>query len=66
MCSPGLSQAGGGGVRAPLPEFLADQLTLFQPGGSTLSPPSTTCNPPIIRPCDGPVQTIYTPLGKKF
>ena len=44
---------GGGGPRAP--HFLADQLTLSQPGGGgTLSPPSITCPPDfqtLRRPC---------------
>ena len=44
------------GTRAPPPpQFLANQLTLSQPGG-TLSPPSITCPPPLDfqtlrRPC---------------
>ena len=40
----------GGGAGEPLaPEYLADQLTLFQPGEGILSPPITTC-PPIFSP----------------
>ena len=35
---------GGRGGPCP-PHFLADQLTLSQPGGGTLPPPSTMCPP---------------------
>ena len=39
------------------PQFLADQLTLSQPGGGTLSPLSTRSPPPdfqtLRRPCQG-------------
>ena len=42
--TPGLSQAGRPGGHVP-PQFLEDHLTLSQPGGGTLSPPSTTCPP---------------------
>ena len=38
---------------AQAPQFLADQLTLSQPGGA-LSSPNTTSSPWIFRPCDGP------------
>ena len=33
---PNSSDAGTGGVEAPPPQYLADQLTLFQPGGKIL------------------------------
>ena len=46
---PGLSQAGGEGQREglspPSPPFLADQLTLSQPGGCALCPPNNTGTP---------------------
>ena len=51
----GLSQVRGPGGHVPPPfHFLADQLTLSQPGGDTLSPPSITCPPDFLtlrRPC---------------
>ena len=50
-------QRGGrafGGAQAPPPQFLADQLTLSQPGGHIL--PTQYYDPPprIFRPCNGP------------
>ena len=39
-----MQQGGRPGRHVP-PHFLADQLTLSQPGGGTLSPPSTMCPP---------------------
>ena len=42
----GPSQVGGPGGPVP-PHFLADQLTISQPGGGTLSLPSTTSPPGI-------------------
>ena len=42
-----MQQAGGPGGHVP-PHFLADQLTLSQPGGGTLSPPSTMCPPRFL------------------
>ena len=41
-----------GGARAP-PHFLADQLTLSQPGGHII-PTQYYVPPRIFRPCDGP------------
>ena len=38
---------GPGGPLAP-PQYLVDQLTLFQPGKGILSPPITTGPPPIF------------------
>ena len=51
---PGLSQAGwlGGWAQAPH-QFLAEQLTLSQPGGQIM--PTLVLRAPLIfRPCDGP------------
>ena len=45
--SAGLSQA-------LAPQFLADKLTLFQPGGAHYPYPVLQA-PRIFRPCDGPV-----------
>ena len=46
---------GGGGEGALAPShFLAEQLTLSQPGGQIM-PPTVLRAPRIFRPCDGPV-----------
>ena len=52
-CRPVASEGAGGALAL---QFLADQLTLSQPGGGgTLSPLSTTCTTPrTFRPCDAP------------
>ena len=47
----------GGRGHVP-PHFLADQLTLFQPGGHII--PTQYYKPPrIFRPCDGPGEYIH-------
>jgi hypothetical protein len=38
----------------PPPHILADQLTLSEPGGSTLCPPHHFVSSLIFRPYDGP------------
>jgi hypothetical protein len=49
----GPSQEGGPEGHVP-PHFLADQLTLSQPGGAHY-PHQVLRAPGIFRPCDGPV-----------
>ena len=47
--------ASGGAGGACTPHFLADQLTLSQPGGGHIIPTKYYVPPPrIFRPCDGP------------
>ena len=61
---PGPSQAGGGGP-VPPPHFLADQLTLSQPGGHII-PTQYYVPPQIFRPCDGPGITVSPPESRKY
>ena len=52
-----VARGGGGEGGLKPPQFLADQLTLSQPGGHIL--PTQYYEPPqIFRPCDGPVVYI--------
>ena len=44
-------------------QFLADQLTLSQPGGGHIIPTQYYKPLRIFRPCDGPVYVIH--FGKK-
>ena len=52
-------QTGGLGGFSPLPQFLAKQLTISQPGGQII--PTTVLRAPRnFRPCDGPgIPTSY-------
>ena len=43
-----MPELGGPGGPLPPPQYLADQLTLFQPGEGRLSPPIATGTPKII------------------
>ena len=54
ILKPGPSQAGGPGRHMP-PHFLADQLTLSQPGRAHYPHLVLPAPPRIFRPCDGPV-----------
>ena len=54
----GLSQAGGSEGHVP-PQFLADQLTLSQPGGAHYPHPVLHAPPWIFRPCDGPEMYLH-------
>ena len=51
VSNQGCRKRGAGGALAP--QFLAEQLTLSQPGGQIM--PTTVLRAPrIFRPCDGP------------
>ena len=54
MSKSGLSSLGVPGVPWHT-QILADQLTLFQPGGDRLCPPNYYWHTRIFRPSDGPV-----------
>ena len=49
----------GPGGHVPPPHFLADQLTLSQPGGGHIIPTQYYVPPQIFRPCDGPEIKIW-------
>ena len=57
MLCPGLSSLGVPGVPWHT-QILADQLTLFQPGGDRLCPPNYYWYTRIFRPSDGPGEGI--------
>ena len=58
----GPSQVGGPEGHVP-PHFLADQLTLSQPGGGHIIPTQYYVPPQIFRPCDGPELLKHRAIG---
>ena len=54
---------GPGGAYVP-PHFLADQLTLYQPGGHIIST-QYYVPPQIFRPCDGPGEATLEKATKR-
>ena len=62
--TPGVSSLGVLGVPWHT-QILADQLTLFQPGGDRLCPPDYYWHTRIFRPSDGPchVRKLFIEMG---
>ena len=54
----GRRKGGGGLWGLQPPQYLAEQLTLSQPGREIM-PTTVLQAPQIFKPCDGPVQDLY-------